>query len=41
MRCAQESGKANSLHLKSKGVEGYLLDPLLASKLGFPPKGIT
>lgn len=39
MRCAPENGPASSLHLKSKGVKGYWLDPILAIKLGVPIKG--
>ena len=39
MRCAQENGQASSLDLESKGVEGYWLDPTLASKLGVSPEG--
>jgi hypothetical protein len=41
MRCALEKGDARSLDLESRGVEGYSLDPILASRLGFPPKETT
>jgi hypothetical protein len=39
MRCAPEKGVASSLDLESDDVEGYVLDPILASKLGFPTMG--
>jgi hypothetical protein len=41
MRCALEKGDARSLDLESRGVEGYSLDPILASRLGFPLKETT
>lgn len=38
MRCAQEGGSASSLYIRSRGVNGYVLDPTIASLLGVPPR---
>lgn len=40
MRCAPEGGTASSLDIKSQGVQGYRLDPLIANKLGVPSERV-
>lgn len=39
MRCTDGTGSPSSLSLKSRGVSGYVLDSVIAKKLGVPPEG--